>query len=172
MTSVTCDVFSTFCRRYSYGILALCRLSGIVCGVFLFLKAGPSSFLMMRRVIETPVSIVGLLSNLLFPFLITVYSVFIFSSWLIFAVCFLDGVLLSWFAAGISVAFSSAGWLLCSFLLFHSNCCFIGAYLVWSCLLSGERKIGRFFCWGLIASAACYFDYFVISPFLASLIIH
>lgn len=172
MIRVDCSAVSPVCRKYGCWILALCWLLGLICGSLLFLHAGPSFLTLMRRIIFIPVSISGLLSNLLIPFLITVYSVYFSMLWLIFFVCFLEGAALSWSAAGILVAFSSAGWLIHWLVLLRSSFLAASAFPVWVRIFSGG-KTGAVFCWWFFAATAlCILDYTVISPFLASLIIH
>ena len=159
-------------RKYGYRILALCWLLGLVCGALLFLQAGSSVLSLMRRVVWNPVSISGLLSNLLIPFLFTVYAVYTSVLWLIFPVCIMEATLHSFCLAGLYQAFSSAGWLVCGLVLFHSSVCAFAAFLVWSRIYSGG-KIRGWLCWWIFVCAVVYvLDYYVISPFLASLIIH
>jgi len=160
------------CRKCRGFLLASCWLLGLVCGWLLFHYAGTICEALMRRIVISPVSISGLLSSFLIPFLITVYSVCFSMPWIIFPVCFLKGVSFSFVSSGIWKAFSSAGWLVQSVLLFRSSCFAVGAFLVWIRFFSGRSTSGAFFVWLLLAAAGCILDYSVISPFLASLIIH
>lgn len=172
MTRVEYGVNSPFSRRYGCRILALCWVFGLFAGAFLFLQAGPSLLPMMRRVILFPVSIAGLFSSLLIPFLFTVFAVYSSLIWLIVPVCFAEGALLSFCLIGISQAFSSAGWMIRTLVLFRSGVCAVCTLLVWLRIFSGG-KTGGWLCWCVyICAAACILDYSVISPFLASLIIH
>ena len=172
MTRVEYGVNSPFSRRYGCRILALCWVFGLIAGAFLFLQAGPFSFSLMHRIIGSPVSIVGLLSNLLIPFLFTVFAVYSSLFCLSFPICFTEGVLFSFCFAGISRTFSSAGWMLRWIVLFRSGICAACTLLVWFRIFSGGKTGVWLFWWLSVCTAACILDYSVISPFLASLIIH
>ncbi len=152
------------------GLLAICWLAGLVCGMLLSLYAGTPIFSMMRSALYAPVSIVSLLITGLIPFLFTAFAVFISKPWLIFAICFCKACLVSFVSTGISAAYGSAGWLVCSLLLFHSGAVCVMLHLLWSGILSGRR--GRWLAALLGMVAAGFASYYIISPFVACLIEH
>lgn len=86
---------------------------GLVCGVLLFLYSESAIVSMMRRIPFCSVSIVSLLLTGFVPFLFTAYAVFTFQPWFIAVICFCDSCLLSFLTSGISMAYASAGWLIC-----------------------------------------------------------
>ena len=117
MTGVVCGTVPQVCRKYICCILAICWLSGLFYGIFVFYYAESSVVSLMRRTLVSSVSIVGLLSNLLIPFLFTVYAVYYSMSWLLFPVCFWEAFSVSFVMTGVCMAFGSAGWLVRSMIL-------------------------------------------------------
>ena len=149
-------------------LLPICWFFGLSCGIFLFLYAGTPVVSLMRRAPVASVSIVSLFGIGLIPFLFTAYAVFISELWLLFLICFCKAFLFSFVFTGISVAFSSAGWLMCTLLLFSDGVWCIVLYSIWLRLLSGRRT---YWLAGLIfAVAATCMSYKIITPLLAGLI--
>ena len=103
----------------------LCRLTltaiwffGLICGVFLFLHTEHSILPMMRSIPFGSVSIVTLFLAGLVPFLFTAYAVCFSQPWLVICMGFCNSCLLSFVTTGITVTFTTAGWLMCDLLLF------------------------------------------------------
>ncbi len=152
-------------------ILAFWWLLGLLGGIVLFRYAEFPVVSVMRRVVFAPVSIVGLFSNLLIPFLFSVFTVS-FAVWWTWVLCFLEGCRVSFVFMGLYTAFGSAGWLIPCLLLPGSLVSTAACYLLWQRLLAGEKILAPAV--GSVAAAALAYaaEYCVISPFLASLIIH
>jgi hypothetical protein len=122
----------------------------------------------MRRIPLCSVSIVSLFFAEFLPFLFTAYAVLTFQPWFIAGICFFSSCLLSFMTAGISSAFSSAGWLMCGLILIASRVTAMVLLLLWLSHFSG-RNIP----WLLTIACSIDTDYVVfsiISPFLACLI--
>lgn len=156
-------------RRRPHGIiLSFCWGMGWVCGVLLFLYAGTPGVSLMRGIAFGSVSVVSLFCIGSIPFLFTAYAVFISELRLLFLICFCKACLFSFISVGISVAFSSAGWMMRTMLLFSGSIWCVELYFLWLRLLSGRKA-----CWFPVISvgiAAGCISYYIISPFLAGLI--
>lgn len=156
-------------RRF---LLALCWISGLLCGFFLFLQAGAPVVSLMRRILLDSVSIVSLFSIRFIPFLFTAYAVFISEVRLVFPICFTRAMIYAYVSLGIYSAFDSAGWLIRILVLFGDSLCMVVLYTYWLRLLSGQKTkcfaetMGVFLGFLLV----CIADFYVISPYLASLI--
>ena len=149
-------------------LLSICWLVGLSCGIFLFLYAGTPVISLMRRAPVGSVSIVSLFCIGLLPFLFTACAVFVSELRLLFLICFCKAFLFSFAFTGISVAFFSAGWLICILLLFTDGIGCIVLYSIWVRLLSGRRTY--WFVGLLFTVAATCVSYKIITPFLAGLI--
>lgn len=172
MAGYVCGNVPHLNRRYVRCLLAICWISGLLCGIFMFYNAGPPVASMMRRTLASSVSIVGLLSNLLIPFLFSVYAVSASMPWLIFLICFFEAGVFSFVSAGICVAFGSAGWLVRSMLMLCSGVGASAQYVLWLQLLSGRNTAGVTILFSFLLAMVYACDYYVISPVLASLIIN
>lgn len=152
--------------------LAVCWFSGLLCGIFVFLRAGAPVTSLMRRMLYGSVSIVSLISICFIPFLFTAFAVFISELRLLFPICFCKALLFAFVSIGICAAFGSAGWLLRTLLLFCDGICVLFLYILWVRLLSGQEF--KCFAGTIGFSVVCILagitDYYVISPFLARLI--
>ncbi len=154
-------------RKYLRHFLAFWWLLGLLCGIVPVRYAGFPGFLLMRSLALAPVSIVGLFSNLLIPFLFSLFTIRSMPWW-IMVLAFWEGFGLSILAMELRFAAWPVRWLL----MFGSSVFAECAYFLWLRLLSGQRVIGA--ACGVFLTAALAFaaEYYIISPFLASLIIH
>jgi len=146
--------------------------AGLFLGVFLANHVHDNYFLLMRMAAKSRVSIVGLLTSAVLPFLFVFYFAYIRRFWPIIAVCFLKGFLFCAGAAAVSVAFGSAGWLVRLLLLFTDICLLpIFSWLVLRHCGASARPLQKD---AVICSAMvlliCSLDYCVVSPYLAMLI--
>lgn len=148
--------------------LPLCWTFGLICGVLLFLYAGTPVVSLMRGISDSSVSIVSLLTIGFVPFLLTAFAFFLTTQQLFFLICFCKACLFSFVAVGISVAFSSAGWLIRRIVLFYNSVWCVMLYFLWHRILYGRKGF-----W-LVAAAAGLFTgciaIHIISPFMACLI--
>ena len=151
-----------------YSSLAVCWIFGLLGGTVLFLYAGTPVVSLMRSVPLGSVSIVSLLLTGLIPFLFTAYAAFLSEPWVLFVACFCKGFLFSFVSLGISIAFSSAGWLMRRILLFSGDIWCVALLFLWIRILSGQKA-----CWFAVLTAgalACGISCYIISPFLVCLI--
>lgn len=156
------------CRRF----LAFSLIAGLILGALTASSASDSVMLLMRLAICRPVSIVGLLSICLLPFLFSVLAVFLSKSWLLIPVCFSKAFNYSFCALIISRIAGDPGWLLHILFLFSDTCLFVMLCWFWIRHITGMRAT-------VIRDAAICIvvfivlgalDYCYISPFLAMLI--
>ena len=168
--TVHCSVCS---RRIYRPLLAFLMLLGFLCGIFLTVNSDPSSVSLMRTAALSRVSIVGLLTVLLLPFLLSAFAVYTSSTYLLFPVCWLKAFSFSHSAGMISLAFGNAGWLVRWLLLFSSGLSL--PVLIWFCMRHGDgthrKDLLRDFsvCMVLVLLIGSL-DFRVISPFLVKLI--
>lgn len=148
--------------------LPFCWCLGFLFGVFLFLYAGTPGVSLMRRTVYGSVSIVSLIGIGLLPFLFTAYAVFLSELRLLFLICFCKACMFAFVSIGISVAFSSAGWMMRGLLVYYDSILCVLLYFLWHRLLAG-RKVYWFaiIFAGVLAGSI---EYYIISPFLAGLI--
>lgn len=161
-----------FIRRIRLAALAFCWCSGLMLGLHYAYRADSTYFLLMRMAASCRVSIVGLLTAVFLPFLLSALAVYISRPELLLPVCFLKAFSFSCSAAAVSAAFGSAGWLI-RFLLNFSECCTLPLLcLFWIRHISGvKRPAGRDFlicCIAVLTIGAL--DYLLISPYLVDLI--
>lgn len=159
-------------RNCSQFILAFSWLSGLLCGAFALLSADNRIISLMRSVALAPVSIVGLLCAILFPFLFSASAVYFSKPGWLFPISFGKAFLFAYVSTGIVQAFGSAGWLI-RFLLLFGNCASIPVlYWFWLRHLPGcRRSLG----WEDILAISITMligsvHYRIIVPFLALLI--
>lgn len=158
-------------RKLPVFLLAFCWIGSILLGIYLGSDASVFNALMYRAFCS-PVSIVGLVSVLLLPFLFSAFAVYIARPSLLLAVCVWKGFSFSFLSVGLLRIFSSGGWLLRQLLMFSSLCQLSVLYWFWIHHISGERK----FSLGKAVAVVALFvligcaDYCCISPFLASII--
>ena len=161
-----------FFRRYCALLLALCWLAGIVSGILLAAVADTSIGSLMCRAVYSPVSIVGIFSILLLPFLFSALAVYIFKPWLLYVIAFFKGISVSYVACGMLLAFSSEGWLLCQLLMFSDLVGLPLLFWYWLCHLGRECEYSSarsFFVFSLLFLIGSI-DICCVSPFLAKLI--
>lgn len=153
-------------------LLALFWGAGLLLGVGLACQAGDSIFSLMRIAASRRVSIVGLFSSILLPFLLSAAAVYLHGASLLLPVSFLKAFSFGFCAVTVMKAFGSAGWLVCRLLLF-SDCCLMPVlFWFWLRHIRGGRrsvKMDMRLCAILIAAVGSI-DYFLISPFLMSII--
>lgn len=162
-------------HRWSKGFrlyLAFSWIAGMVCGSFFYLWAGESIFILMRSVVYSPVSIVGVLCVSLLPILISAYAVFLSNLSLLLSICFAKAFLFSFVSLGILWAFASAGWLMRILLLFSEWTSLPILYWYWLRCLNPDHRVNlwetAWVCSLMLLMGSIHFR--VISPFLVRLI--
>lgn len=163
--------FPTWWRKCCTAFLASSWLLGLIVGCLIFYAAGYECVSWMRAAADSRVSIVGLLSVIILPFLFSAFAVYISHSWLLLIVAFGKAVSFSLVSLGILISFGSAGWLMRFLLMFSDLCALPLLFLFWMRFISGERRITLRS--GLLFSAAGLvigsIDFYLISPILAGL---
>lgn len=164
--------FSFSWRRGCLLLLALFWCAGLVFGVYTASMADNTLISLMRSAVFSPVSIVGLLSSYLLPFLFTALAVFLSKSWLILPICFVKSFSYGLCARTVALTFGDSGWLLQLLFLFSDTCALSVLFWFWIRHLAGSRVtvikdaaicIVVFIILGIL-------DYCCVSPFLAMLI--
>lgn len=165
--------YSVPSRRIYRPLLAFLMLLGFLCGAFFTVDPLPASVSLMRTAASSRVSIVGLMTVLLLPFLISAFAVYTSSPFLLFPVCWLKAFFFSYSAGMISLAFGNAGWLVRWLLLFSSGLSL--PLLIWFCMRQGdgtyrEDLLRDFTVCAVLILLIGSLDFRVISPFLVKLI--
>lgn len=160
-------------RKYGRLLLAIVWSAGLICGILVIASVDDHFLSLMRSALYVSVSIVGLLSVTLLPFLLTAFAVFICQPVCLLFLCFVKAVFFSFTAFGVSTGFGDAGWLIWHFLLFSDFVSMPLLYWLWlrcsrvnSTFLYGEILLSVSAAL-LIGSVNCR----IISPFLARLIV-
>lgn len=161
-----------FGRKVSLTILAVVWLLGLLLGTVISICAGDSLVSLMRMAVSGRVSISGLLSAMVLPFLLSALAVYIQKPVLLVLIAFGKAFLVSYLGLGAMAAYGSAGWLV-RWLLMFSDCCSLPLlWLYWLRLLSGKRRFASIETAALMIAVVLIgsLDYCVVSPFLAVLI--
>ena len=131
--------YARFNSAYYKVLLALCWLSGLLCGCFLVCRSGSNLVSMMLGAGFGPLSIVASFCTAFIPFLFSFFVVFISRPLLLYPICFLKAFLFSFAFAGFSYTFGTAGWLYSFLILF---CDLLSApllYFYWSRHICGSN---------------------------------
>lgn len=146
-----------------------CWLLGFFFGVLLYLPSKPFFASMMLRVIETPMSIDGLLTAYFLPFLIGVAACCFGFSYLLLTVCFIKAFSFGYLACAL-IQCLYCGWFLLPLLFFSDFV--VGFVLLWLCSALNDRASKfRFGVSAALVIAAASIDYLLISPFLSAIVI-
>ena len=158
-------------RRVAVLFLAFAFISGLLMGCVIQLSAEFDSYSWMRGTPDAPVSIVGLLSVILLPFLFSAFAVYSSQRWLLIPIAFCKALSFALVACGIGAAYGSAGWLMRILLMFTDIFSLPLLVLFWVRYCGGERRLTLHSVFTYFTAAACIgsIDFFVISPFLAGL---
>lgn len=175
---MTADLFLTVhgsihSRRIYRPLLAFLIFLGLLCGVVLTVDPEPVSLTLMRTASFSRVSIVRLMTVLLVPFILSAFSVYTSSSFLLFPVCAIKAFSFGCCARMVTSSFGNAGWLVRWLLLFSSGMSL--PLLIWFCMrhLDGTRRkdlLRDFVVCVVLIFLIGSLDYRVISPFLVKLI--
>ena len=159
-------------RKGTAYVLAVFWLAGILYGILCFAVARSDLSALMRSTITGSVSIVGLLSAVYLPFLLSAFALLFSLPWMLFCVCFCKAFLFAFVSLGLLLSFPGGGWLFRYFLLFGD--CAVLPVLYWYWLHSiSVPSVSRWFptiltsCAGILAVGL---DYRVISPYFECLI--
>ena len=163
---------SYFGCRTSQALLAVSWLAGLLLGSLISLSADTLLVSTMRAALYGGMSIFGLLTSLLLPFMITAFAVYISQPLLIFGTAFMKAFLFSFTGLGLLSAFGSSAWLIRILLMFADSMILPLLWWVWIRILTDDRSRAarNLFCAAVFAAMIGYFDYAFIAPFLACLI--
>lgn len=162
--------FPAWWRKGYPVLLAFGFMLGLFAGCLIFFSAESESASWMRAAADSRVSIVGLLSVILLPFLFSAFAVFIGQPWLLLPMAFCKAVSFSMVSLGLMVSFGSAGWLMRILLMFPDLLTLPLLFFFWLRCASGEG-LKVWSCLGclMVALAIGSMDFYIISPFLAGL---
>ena len=144
-------------------------LGGLLAGTIYAASASTQYFLLMRMAPQSHVSIVGLATAVLLPFLITAFAVYRDRPWVLYPICFAKVFVFASCGFGITAAYGTAAWLI-RFLLQFSDICSV-PILCWFAMghVAGRKKSWKRdirICLMLDIAIICL-DLWYISPFLA-----
>lgn len=159
--------------RNSVWILAFCWVFGICLGLLLGFVSGDLSF-MMRRACYEPVSIVRLLPTLLFQVALSAVAALFFHPRVFYLFSLGKGLSYGFCMYMIIAEFTSAGWLLFGLLSFSDGCLLISLFSFWIHQIgNSKQEIKRDIITCLVvALAATFADYYVISPLIVTSMNH
>lgn len=163
---------SDFFHRKGPFLLTVIFLLGHLLGVWV--SGHASGFLVssMRTVVSSRVSIMGLLSSLVLPFLFSAFAVYLAQPMLLFPIAFWKAFLFSYTGCGMFAAWGSAGWLVTPLVMCSSFCAMPVLYWYWLRHIGGEGFLWRTFCAALAVLAVIgIINWYFIEPFLARIII-
>lgn len=153
--------------------LACSFLFGLVLGCVSFFITSDSFLLWMRGADYRCMSIVGLLLVLLLPFLSSAFAVYIHQRWLLFPISFLKAFSFAFLYTGFGCAYPGSGWLIRYFVMFSDILTLPLLWLFWIRTLRGSDRLFSKETVLTLAVAVCvgYFDFTIVSPFAAQLIL-
>lgn len=160
-----------FLRKTTLAILAFFWTLGLMLGILCSGVAGDTLTPLMRTAVSRCVSFSGLLTAVLLPFLLSMLALYLHKPWLFVPIAFLKAFLFSYTGFGVMVAFDSAGWLVRLLLMFSDCCTMPILFWFWAAQINGCRKCLLSIATPILLAAAIgSFDFYVVSPFLATLI--
>ncbi len=162
----------TLNSRKVYVVLLACAwFCGLLGGMLTAVFADDSFFSLMRRAPGSHVSIVGLLTTLLLPLLLSAFALYISQHWFLIILAFIKAFELALIGTGVAVSYGSGGWLV-SFLFLCADVFSVPVF-IWFWLFafcepskSLRRGIGVFL---FVLLIGCL-NYRFVSPFLANLL--
>lgn len=152
--------------------LGLCWVFGILFGMHFVSAASEPFSSLMRAGIYCRVTILGLLAVLLLPLFFSAVSVYFSIPHLQYFICFLKAFCFGCCLYCYMYTFSAAGWLIMSFMMFSDSCMLSPLLWFWCRHITGNRQsLKRDVCCCLtVAVLVGSVDYFIISPYLVSLL--
>ena len=158
-------------RRNVTVILAFVWFFGLLFGIILSCAAGDYIVSLMRLAVHCHVSIVGLAVITVFPLFLSAFVAYVSVLLLIFPVCFFEAFIQGFLLLPVYVAFGDAGWLVHLFCVFSDTCMTILLLWFWVRCFTGNNvslKHDFIICF-IAALMICFFDYFLVSPYLMML---
>ena len=112
-------------------LLAFCWVSGFVAGLWFYIHNQSTLSSLMRRIVFSPVSIVGFLFAFLLPFLFSAFAVYFHTPVWIFPISVYKAFLFASVSIGVIDCLGSAGWLFRLLLLTGDVLIMPALYLYW-----------------------------------------
>lgn len=162
---------SAWWRRVGPWLLALSWFAGVAFGTAAGCSSTEFSVPLIRESVQCDMSISGMLSTTLLPFLLSALAVSFSEPWLLLVISTFKAFSFSFCAWGVCLAFGQSSWLVLFLFLFSDFCLIPLLYLYWLRHIKGLNRIRR---WELAAfltaaiTVGCI-DYLYIAPFLVSL---
>ena len=152
-------------------LLVFFRFLGLLFGVVVSAGADHSFLLLMRSSFSS-VSIVGLLLVAVLPFLFAASAVFLSNRFLVFLIAFLKAFSFGYCVSGLAAVYGNGFWLGCFLLMFSDFASLPVVMWFWiQCIGSSRKHLGsQLFLSLMISSVFAFADYWIISPFAASIL--
>ncbi len=151
--------------------LGLLWTAGLPAGYLMAKQLSETTFSVMRMAVMTPVSIVGLITVIFLPLLLSVAALSFSKPLLFIPFAFLKSFLYSFTVSAVMFAFDDAGWLVARLLLFSES--LMSVVLLWFWFRNLHRNYNTFskdvMISTFIAAIVFVIDLCAVSPFLTSL---
>lgn len=153
-------------------LLAVCWISGLLCGAFLSISAADIYLPLMRGLYKNAVSIVSVLRIVFLPFLLSAFAVLLSAPVMILPVCFGKTFLCAYSFFYVFRTFGTVGWIITGVFLFPDWAALPVLYWYWRSVFLRERHNGAVsFCVAAAFLAGIvWLDLRIISPVGAGLI--
>ena len=161
-------------RRLASGLLSASWVLGMICGFFAASSAGKALTDLVVVSTAQQMSLIGCLSVSVLPILFAAFAVSFSEPWLLLFLSTFKAFSFSFCAWGVCLAFGQCGWLVLFLFLFSDFLLIPLQFFYWLRHIRGDRippicELPIFL--GISILVSC-FDYCVIAPFLASLMIN
>lgn len=159
--------YSKLWQRISPWLLALSWLLGMTLGCISCDACREITAVLIRQSVGAVPSLIGTVSVVVLPFLLSAFAVSICEPWLLLIISTFKAFSFSFCAWGVCLAFGQSSWLVLFLFLFSDFCLVPALYFFWL----RHIRSGRFGRWGsvlLLLYVAIVFlmDYWLIGPFL------
>lgn len=145
-------------------ILAFLWTVSIAIGMYMAFGLKEVNISFMQGVVSQHISFAGLAVILLLPLFISIIALWLGFKELIRILCCLRGLVLGYCLLGLLQAFGSAGWLVCTMLLFSNIAGSLILFCIWV-----SSSFNKIFSLIFVVLIGCM-DYFLISPYLVYII--
>lgn len=158
-------------KKHHRALITVFWLLGLLSGCYFGFKTPVPIISLMRTSFFERVSIVWRLCALLLPILLSFAALRLSASLLLLPV-FLKAYSLGYCLCCINFAFGNAGWLMCMLCLCSDVCgAVLFLYMAFHHVMFEERRnLQKVICCLVIVTALGLFDYFIVSPFLVTLL--
>lgn len=158
-------------RRIRHILLALSWALGLGFGALTFRYGKDHLVSLMPSVLSGRLSIVGLASSGILPFLLSVFAVYYSVPWILIIVCFVKAFLYAYISCGVYSVFPSGTWLIHWLLLFVDTLSIPVLYLYWHRYISGCRgfRIGTTLGYLAVLLGIIALGYLILIPLTAAI---